>query len=142
MGIFQAQHNLKKHKRAKIAVVGIAGVASVVAVVTGTAHAGGARHNVHIIDSGASYAHAVDIGVDGQERGCRIVPPAGSGYAEFGPRSRGSDVWIREFRGTRCSYPNNVQQPIRTVHLTNVRPGAVIDLRAYTVSGWSPASRV
>jgi hypothetical protein len=133
MRITRAQHTPKNRRRTKIALAGLAGVASAVAILAGTAQAGG-TYNVHLVDGPAHYPHAVDIGVDGQYRGCRIIYPGS--FAEFGPSPSGSNVWIHEYPGTQCSYPNAYVPAMRTVHLTGVRPGSYYDLSWYPMNGW------
>jgi hypothetical protein len=133
MRIARAQHRFRNHRRTKITLAGIAAAASMAAVLAGTAQAGG-TYNVRVVDSGAHYAHAIDIGVDGQYRACRIIEPGS--YAEFGPSPTGSDVWIHEYPGTQCSYPNAYVPAMRTVHRTGVMPGSQIDLNSYPKNGW------
>ena len=133
MRIPRAQRTPRNRNRTKIALAGIAGVTSAVAALAGTAQAGG-TYNVTVVDSRAHYAHAVDIGADGHYRGCRVIRPGS--YIPFGPSPYGSDVWLHEYPGTRCSYPGDYVPAMKTVHLTGVVPGAHIDLHRYPMNGW------
>ncbi len=128
MGISQARHRLGKHKRTKMALAGIAGMASVAAIVAGTAQAD--TINVRVVDSTAGYPHAVSIWVDNQFRRCATLYPGSD--VQFGPRTSGSYVWIREYTGANC-YDGSAA--LKTVKVYGVKPQQTIDLARYPSNG-------
>jgi hypothetical protein len=131
----RAQHEFRNRRRTTAALAAVAGVASTVAIVAGTAQA--SSNLVYLNDSGAHYAHAVGITVDGKWRDCRIINDSTSHIA-FGPKTSGSDVWLREYWGDKCSWPNDYHPAMKTIHLYpwQAKPGAWIDLHPYPVNGW------
>jgi hypothetical protein len=124
----QTRHKLRKRRGVKVAVAGIAAVASTAAVFAWNAQA--YTNNTLVRDTGARYAHAVSIWVDNQFRRCATLSPGQD--IEFGPKSTGSYVWIREYSGARC-YDGSA--PLKTVEAWNVKPGQIINLANYPVNG-------